>query len=88
MKYFSISLKDRYGFIDNKGQMTIEPQYDHACEFSEGLAAVQVGKKWGFIDKGGLINIEPKYDYARLFIGGVAKVCNNGKLFLINKRRS
>ena len=31
----------RWGYVSPYGQFIIEPQYDNACGFSEGLAAVQ-----------------------------------------------
>ena len=41
----------KFGFLNESGQFTIEPQYKEAKEFSEGYAAVKQGNLWGFIDK-------------------------------------
>ena len=30
----------------------IQPQFDYAGPFSEGLAYVKIGEKWGYISKG------------------------------------
>ena len=35
--------------------MVIQPQFDEAYEFSEGLAAVLVGDTWGYVDKTGAL---------------------------------
>lgn len=39
----------------------INPQFDDAAPFSEGLAAVKVNDKWGFIDTAGNWAIKPQY---------------------------
>lgn len=39
-----------WGFADTEGNTVIEPQYQKAKSFSNGLAAVCDGKEWGFID--------------------------------------
>lgn len=35
----------KVGFIDKTGKLVIAPQFNYGGDFSEGLAAVQVGKK-------------------------------------------
>jgi hypothetical protein len=51
---------------DATGKMVINPQFDGANEFSDGLAAVRIGGyltgKWGFIDKQGKMAINPQFD--------------------------
>ncbi len=56
------------------GDMIIEPQYDNAGIFSEGLAAVLVNEKWGYIDKNCNMIIEPQYADAGYFSEGLAPV--------------
>ena len=34
-------MASKYGFIDKNGKVVIEPQFDDAGAFSEGLAKVQ-----------------------------------------------
>ena len=64
----------KYGFIDKSGKMVIEPQFDGASDFSEGLAQVEKDGKWGFIDKSGKVVIEPQFDWVSDFSEGLAKV--------------
>lgn len=43
---------EKYGFIDKTGTIVIPCIWTHACQFSEGLAAVMNEKyKWGFINQ-------------------------------------
>ena len=48
-------MASKYGFIDKSGKMVIEPQFDNAEPFSEGLAQVEKDGKLGFIDKSGKV---------------------------------
>lgn len=50
---------DKWGYIDTTGKFVINPQFDEARLFQEGLAAVEIGGKWGEIDKTGKIVINP-----------------------------
>ncbi|HRX49599.1 MAG TPA: WG repeat-containing protein [Spirochaetota bacterium] len=52
----------KWGFININGTITIEPRFDYALSFSEGLACVQINNKWGYIDSTGQIIIEPQFD--------------------------
>lgn len=57
-----IRVDKKAGFIDRSGKVLIEPQFEDAQDFSEGIAPVKVNEKWGFIDELGKIVIEPKFD--------------------------
>ena len=59
---FIVSIEGKKGFIDNQGEIVIEPKFDHAGHFSDGLAAVQIDGKWGFINTSGEIVIEPRFE--------------------------
>ncbi|MDX6271744.1 MAG: hypothetical protein QOD28_2967, partial [Acidobacteriota bacterium] len=52
----------RFGFIDRTGKLVINPQYDAARGFEEGLALVMVERKYGFIDKRGRMVVKPQFD--------------------------
>ena len=45
----------KYGFVNKRGEFVIAPQFADVWNFSEGLAAVRVGRtrsgKWGYITK-------------------------------------
>ena len=42
-----IEKEGKYGFIDNKGNVVVEPIYDSVSNFQEGLAKVEKNKKYG-----------------------------------------
>jgi hypothetical protein len=52
----------KWGYIDKTGKIVINPQFDNAWRFNDGLAKVRFGEKYGFIDKKGKIVINPQFD--------------------------
>ena len=59
------------------GQVVVNPQFDIALSFREGLAAVGIGGftgKGGFIDKTGRMVVNPQFDNADSFSEGLARV--------------
>jgi len=74
---FVVIVNNKRGFIDKTGKIVIEPQFQGAGDFSEGLASVAIsdgGYKEGYIDRTGKIVLEPKWDTAGKFSEGVAWV--------------
>ena len=69
---FLIKQNGYMGFIDGCGRVVIEPVYDSALEFSEGLARVKKDGKFGFIDKSGKVVIDFYLDFAWFFYEGKA----------------
>jgi TPR repeat protein len=57
-----------WGFIDTTGKWIIQPQYENAWQFSEGLALVRMNEKnaisnrYAFIDSTGKMIIPPMFD--------------------------
>ncbi len=78
-----------YGFIDTEGQIIIEPKYQYAESFSEGVAVIaesgSSGTYYGYIDRKGDIILPLKYEYARGFHEGLAMVSEKGNILVINK---
>lgn len=56
------------------GEWVIEPRYESAGQFSEGLACVKLLGKWGYIRKDGEMAIPFKYENALDFSEGLAPV--------------
>jgi hypothetical protein len=77
----------KYGYINNKFEFVIQPQFDCAWDFVNGIAKVKVGDKYGFINKSGNFVIEPIFILASSFDKkGYAKVItDNNNMYLIDK---
>ncbi len=69
---FVVTVNGKDGFIDRDGKIAIEPIFDKAYPFTDGLAAVQQKQKWGFIDTKGRMVIEPQFVQVGLFSDGMA----------------
>jgi hypothetical protein len=80
------------GYLNTKGKWGIEPQFDGLKDFSEGLAAVNLGAKcgmggkWGYITKEGKFAIPLKFLFAGQFHDGRACVTEkDGEQEVIDK---
>ena len=80
-----ITFRNLMGFIDKTGEVVIQPQYDGANDFTEGLSAVITNSKTGYIDITGKMVIEPTFDYGAPFSEGLAQVSLNQKPGFIDK---
>lgn len=75
----------KYGFIDQSGQVVIQPIFDFASHFSHGLAGACLKKKCGFINKQGMFQIEGPFDDLSSFNDeGLAMVGINGRKGVID----
>ncbi|OSB14910.1 WG repeat-containing protein [Clostridium botulinum] len=63
---FKKNMGEKYGFIDEDGNVVIKPQFTYAQNFSEGRSVVNVSgnimNNYGVIDKEGNYIITPKYN--------------------------
>jgi hypothetical protein len=90
----------KVGFFDEQGRVVIEPRFDFALPFSEGMSAFCegcreegegehkrfVGGKWGFLDASGRTVIHPDYEAAEPFSGGRSRVMVKGRWIRIDRR--
>ena len=63
-----------WGYIDESGRIVVEPKYESASHFSNGLAAVKTDGKWGYIDPKGKVVIDPRFSSCSSFSEGLAAV--------------
>lgn len=68
-----------WGYVDESGNVVIEPRFNRVGDFAEGLAAVGIGEnddvmKYGYIDKTGAWVVKPQFEQAGPFREGVAAV--------------
>ncbi len=64
----------KWGYLDQNGQLAIEDIYDDTRDFSENLAAVNYKGKWGYIDVNGKKIVDYIYKEAHPFSNGKAIV--------------
>ena len=64
----------KLGFVNSKGEWVIQPTYDKAKAFVDGLAPVSNDKMWGFVNESGEMVIEASYRDAEVFAEGLAGV--------------
>lgn len=64
----------KYGYKDSSGTIIVEPKYDKAAKFSEGLAMVTLAGKHGCIDNKGAEVIPLIYDDTKWFSEGLMAV--------------
>ncbi|MCF8296621.1 MAG: WG repeat-containing protein [Saprospiraceae bacterium] len=74
-----------FGFINKKGEIVIEPNFDCVFDFNEGFAPVFIDNKWGYIDTNGVMVIENIYKKALNFSDGLALVIKDSLVGYINK---
>lgn len=67
-------------------RVVIPPRYDNGFDFSEGWAAVQLGRTWHFIDGSGRVCLScPGCDSVKPFRNGCAQVVRNGRRMQIDR---
>lgn len=62
LKLYPLFRYGEWGYIDESGKFAIQPQFEFAEYFSEGLALVRVGGKWGYINESGAFVINPQFE--------------------------
>lgn len=81
------SYKGKSGFINEKGDWFISPDYEEVIGFAYGLAAVRKEEKWGYIDHRGVYIIEPEFDKAGPFMeNGIASIEIEGTAYYLDIR--
>lgn len=76
----------KVGYKNAKGEWVIDPIFDEAHYFSDGLALVELDGKYGYINMNGDFIIEPKFDHAYDFEQSVAFASEDFRTFgLIDK---
>lgn len=83
-----VRYNNKYGFINEKGKITIPLEFEKAENFDQGLAKVSKdGETYGFIDTKGRVVIPLKYEYVReKFVNGYMPAVYNRKYGMINNK--
>lgn len=59
--YAAVCNSNKWGFVNEDGELVIDFQYEDAKSFSNGMAAVFVEGKWGYIDEENNLIIPPTF---------------------------
>jgi hypothetical protein len=84
VKLYPVQIDDRWGYINSDGQLQIEPDFQWASLFHEGLAVVRESNRWKYIDMTGEVVIEGNFSSIRNFSQGKAAVRFDGRWGYIN----
>ena len=81
---YTIKQNNRFGFINEDGEVIIKPEFDAVREFFYGHCVVKVKDKFGLISDNGNYVLQP--DYSNLFIvsENLLSIKENGKQALMN----
>src|SRR5438128_444799 len=74
----------KWGYIDAARKFVIEPRFERAGPFSQGLAPVRLAGRYGYIDASGRLRIDQQFELADSFSEGLAAVKSGDKFGYIN----
>lgn len=83
-KLFPVLKKGKFGFMNGKGDLVIDAEYEFVSVFSSGLAAAYKNNQFGFIDKNNNVIIDFIFDEVQDFKQGRAVVEVDGLFGWIN----
>ena len=79
-----LTSKDKWGYVNAKGENKIPAMYDYADTFEGGVAVVGIGSKYGAINTKGDYVIQPMYDDLEAIGHGMIAFVQNDKIGLMN----
>ncbi|HET6569464.1 MAG TPA: WG repeat-containing protein [Rhodothermales bacterium] len=82
---YPVQLDGQWGYVNREGRMVIDPQFQEAASFGEGLALVRSDWRYGYIDASGAFAIQPRYDDAGSFHDDRAAVRIDGRWGYIDR---
>ena len=83
-RYDTTAQTEQWGFVDMKGNITIQPAFSGAGYFKDGLCPVRNAEgKYGYISKDGKVAIDYQFDKADVFRDKMAAVSVNGQCGII-----
>ena len=80
-----VHINGKFGFIDINDNLILEPKYEGASVFRDGLAAVSLNNKWGYVNLKGEQVIPYIYEYAGAFSSGLAIVKKGSRYGYIDR---
>ncbi len=80
-----VNVDEKWGYINTKGRLAINPEFENARPFFRGRAAVFRNSKWGYIDKKGQVVIPLSFTLADDFHDDAVHVVDGTRSFFIDK---
>ncbi|MFC3415105.1 WG repeat-containing protein [Algoriphagus hitonicola] len=74
-----------FGFVNQRGEWKIEPEYQEVSTFSESIAAFKHGGFWGLMDSRGSILSSAQWNEIKGFSQNFALASKDQKWFLLDK---
>src|SRR5690625_1567915 len=74
--FASVQLGQKFGHLNEAGELAIPAEFDGVGAFSEGMAPVKIEDEWGYIDTTGTVVVTPEYLRALPFSHGLAPVAD------------
>jgi hypothetical protein len=71
-----VKIEGKWGYLNTKGEVVIQPAFDEATLFSEGIARINLNDKYGYIDTRGRYLVRPEVVYGTGFRDGRAAIYN------------
>lgn len=84
IRLFPVRIDGEWGYINHNGRIMVEPEFNSAETFAEGLARIREGSV-GYIDPEGEYVIKPRFEDGLPFQEGLAAVKVDGRWGFINK---
>ena len=78
MKLIPVKSGDKWGYVNSKGEYVINPQFDEAFPFSDGVGIVVNDGKVGYINEDGSFLFSTMYKEGTPFRDGLAIVVSEG----------
>ena len=79
-----LTSKDKWGYVNAKGENKIPAMYDYVDTFEGGVAVVGIGSKYGAINTKGDYVIQPMYDDLEAIGHGMIAFEQNDRIGLMN----
>lgn len=78
-------INNKFGIIDDRGNLKLKVEYDHIGDFFNGFAKVSLNGKYGFINEKFETVLEPVFDEVQEFVNNTAVVKQGNKYGCIDK---
>ncbi len=85
--YFPIKEGQKWGLMDDKGKVFLQPLYDAISEFDKfGYAVIQKGSKIGLINRKAIVVLTPQYDQINVLNASLFAVNTSGTWKVMNTK--